>query len=126
MVFKAHLSEDSHGQRYLAGYSPADCKESDESEHMQRPLPCSAQTCTLPGPSLPGPSNASHMVWPSLPGPSNASHVVWPSLPGFSQPLKCLLPPPARKTRPEELPEHPGGPVGEAKRADAGAEVPAE
>ena len=112
MVFKAHLSEDSHGQRYLAGYSPADCKESDESEHMQRPLPCSAQTCTLPG--------------PSLPGPSNASHVVWPSLPGFSQPLKCLLPPPARKTRPEELPEHPGGPVGEAKRADAGAEVPAE
>ena len=43
MVFKAHLSEDSHGQRYLAGYSPADCKESDTTEaakHAHTSLDC--------------------------------------------------------------------------------------
>ena len=32
MVFKACLSEDSHGQRCLAGYSPGECKESDTTE----------------------------------------------------------------------------------------------
>ena len=43
MVFKAHLSEDSHGQRCLAGYSTGDCKESDTTEaakHAHTSLDC--------------------------------------------------------------------------------------
>ena len=47
MVCKACLSEDSHGQGCLAGYSPGDCKESDTTEatkHPQTSLVCRSST----------------------------------------------------------------------------------
>ena len=75
---------------------PRGCKESDTNEHA-------GTTAHLP----PGTEGA--LLCRNLPSPGALQHITHGLVfPGWSQPLKRPLPPPARKTRPEELPEHPG------------------